>query len=58
MGRPQFYPKDRQEIALVPAIRALERYREREQQYPASLEELVAAGELDAIPRPRVASSA
>lgn len=28
MGRPQFYPKDRQEIALVPAIRALERYRE------------------------------
>ena len=27
-GRPQFYPKDRQEIALVPAIRALERYRE------------------------------
>ncbi|ERW39212.1 hypothetical protein Q033_01605 [Pseudomonas aeruginosa BWHPSA020] len=28
MGSPQFYPKDRQEIALVPAIRALARYRE------------------------------
>lgn len=28
MGRPQFYPKDRQVIALTPAIRALERYRE------------------------------
>lgn len=28
MDRPQFYPKDQQEIALVPAIRALERYRE------------------------------